>query len=124
MPVERQTEYETIYILRPTADDEEKKKVRERIDNIISTDGGHHISFDDWGTRRLAYRIRDNVDTRYHEQGVYQYLRFLAPTQTTAEIERNLNIVESVLKFQTVKVEDGLIPADRLSRVDEADEEE
>lgn len=119
MPVERQTEYETIYILRPTADDEDKKKVRERIDNIIADDGGHHISFDDWGTRRLAYRIRDNVDARYHEQGVYQYLRYLAPRHTTAEIERNLNIVESVLKFQTVKVEDDLIPADRLARVDE-----
>lgn len=115
MAVERQTEYETIYIMRPTADDDARGNVRARVEGIINNSGGHLLSFNDWGSRRLAYRIRDRVEARYHEQGVYQYTRFLAPADTIAEIERNLRIMDSVLKFMTIKIEEDLIPEERLN---------
>lgn len=115
MAVERQTEYETIYIMRPTADDDARGNVRARVEGIINNSSGHLLSFNDWGSRRLAYRIRDRVEARYYEQGVYQYTRFLAPADTIAEIERNLRIMDSVLKFMTIKIEEDLIPEERLN---------
>ena len=122
MPVERQTEYETIYILRPGAAEDLKQSARERVENIVSKANGHTLKFDDWGTRRLAYRIRDAVDARHHEQGIYQYFRYLAGSDTVAEIERNLRILDPVLKFMTVKIEEGLIPEERLNRPEEEEE--
>lgn len=119
MAVERQTEYETIYILRANMDDAEKTTVRERIENIVVEAGGHSIKFDDWGVRRLAYRIRDAVQAKHHEQGAYQYFRYLAPRTTVAEIERNLRILDPVLKYQTIKIEADLIPTDRLNQAAE-----
>lgn len=115
MAVERQTEYETIYIMRPTADEDVRATARTRVENIIANSGGHLLTFNDWGSRRLAYRIRDRVEARYHEQGVYQYTRFLAPADVIAEIERNLRIMDSVLKFMTIKIEEDLIPSERMS---------
>ncbi len=115
----RQTEYETIYILRPAIDEADKTKARERVEGIIEDAGGTTMRFDDWGRRRLSYRIRDAVEARYHEQGVYQYVRYLSTGDVPNEVERNLNILETVLKFMTVKIEADLIPADRLARSDE-----
>ncbi len=119
MAVERQREYETIYILRPTADDQVRSTTSERVKGIVTGAGGHVLTFDDWGSRRLSYRIKDPVDARYHEQGIYQYFRFLAPNDVVAEVERQLRILDTVIKYMTVKVEEDLIPAERLSRVEE-----
>lgn len=116
MPVERQSEYETIYIMRPSAGEQDKTDLRERVESIVSETGGHKLRFDDWGNRRLAYRIRDRVEMRHHEQGVYQYMRYLAPGDTVAELERNLRILDAVLKFITVRVDDDIVPAERLNQ--------
>ena len=99
MAVERQREYETIYILRPTADDQVRSTTSERVKGIVTGAGGHVLTFDDWGSRRLSYRIKDPVDARYHEQGIYQYFRFLAPNDVVAEVERQLRILDTVISF-------------------------
>ena len=119
---ERQTEYETIYIMTPTSDEDVRASTRSRVENIIADGGGHLLSFDDWGSRRLAYRVRDRSEGRYHEQGVYQYTRFLAPGEVIAEIERNLRNLDPVLKFMTVKIEEDLEPSERLNRPEEEEE--
>ena len=122
MAVERQTEYETIYILRPNVGEDDKATARDRVTNIVADAGGHTLKFDDWGTRRLAYRIRDSVESKHHEQGTYQYFRYLAPRDTVAEIERNLRILDPVIKYQTVRIEEDLIPTERLNRPEEEEE--
>lgn len=118
----RQTEYETIYIMTPTADEDVRASTRSRVEGIIADGGGHLLTFDDWGSRRLSYRIRDRSEGRYHEQGVYQYTRFLAPGEVIAEIERNLRNLDPVLKFMTVKIEEDLEPSERLNRPEEEEE--
>jgi|AP48_1055490.scaffolds.fasta_scaffold222756_1 small subunit ribosomal protein S6 len=122
MAVERQTEYETIYILRPNVGEDDKATARDRVTNIVADAGGHTLKFDDWGTRRLAYRIRDSVEAKHHEQGLYQYFRYLAHRDTVAEIERNLRILDPVIKYMTVRIEEDLIPEERLNRPEEEEE--
>ena len=119
MTVERLTEYETVYILRPGANDDVKTLARERVEGIVANAAGHTLKFDDWGSRRLAYRVRDSVESKFYDQGVYQYFRYLAPRDVVAEIERNLRNIEPVIKFMTVKIEEDLIPEERLNRVEE-----
>ncbi len=112
--VERQREYETVYILRPTASEDEREKARERVQTIVEKAGGHTLKFDDWGTRKLAYEIRDRANAEFFDRGRYQYYRFLAPSDTVAEVERNLRIVDTVLKYLTVKLADNLIADERV----------
>lgn len=119
---ERQREYETVYILRPAADVESTSKARERVEGIIENAGGHVMRFDDWGLRKLAYEMRDRTEGVYHERGLYQYYRYLASPDTIAEVERNLRILDPVMKYMTVKLDDDLIAEERLAQGLEADE--
>ncbi len=122
MPVERQREYETIYIVRPDAAEEDSETISERVESVIDNDGGHLLKHDDWGARKLAYEIKDKTEGRKFERGNYHYYRYLAPSDTVAEVERNLRLLDPVLKFLTVKLEDNLIPAERLARSGEEEE--
>jgi small subunit ribosomal protein S6 len=115
MQVERHREYETIYILRPNVDEQDVDKTIDRIGNVLESNGGHKLRFDEWGMRRLAYDIRDRTMGQYHDRGIFHYCRFLAPPAAVAEIERNLRIIEPVLKFMTVKIDDDIIASERLA---------
>jgi ribosomal protein S6 len=47
----------------------------------------------------------------------------MGPGDVVAEIERNLRLLDTVLKFMTVKIDDDLIPEERLNRPEEEEEE-
>ena len=121
MQIERHREYETIYILRPNVDEVDVDKTIDKIGNVLESNGGHKLRFDEWGMRRLAYEIRDRTMGEYHDRGIFHYCRFLAPPAAVAEIERNLRIIEPVLKFMTVKVDDDIIAAERLAGLAEVE---
>ena len=91
-------EYETIFILRQDVLDDERSKVLERVNSIVEKLEGHILQEDEWGKRRLAYRIRKNT------HGFYYYYRLLGYNDLILELERNLRILEPVLKFLTVKL--------------------
>lgn len=122
MAVERQREYETVYILRPSAGEDVAQKTRDRVEGIISNSGGHLLRFDNWGSRKLAYEIQDRTDNVTIERGSYQYCRFIAPNDLVTELERQLRIIDPVLKFLTVKLEENLIPDDRVKQPTELED--
>src|SRR5690625_5091332 len=98
MVVERQREYETIYIVRPDVGDAGFAAARERVEGIIDNEGGHLLRFDDWGERRLAYEIKDSSEGRRFERGHYHYYRYLVPAGVVGELERQLSLMDSILK--------------------------
>ena len=116
MAVERHREYETVYILRPSAGEDVAQKMRDRVEGIIENGGGHLLRFDNWGSRKLAYAIKDKVEGVTMERGTYQYYRYLGPNDVVAEVERNLRILDPGLKFLTVKREEDLNAVDRLKQ--------
>lgn len=122
MAVERQREYETVYILRPSSGEDVAQKTRDRVEGIITNGGGHVLRFDNWGSRKLAYEIKDRSDNLTVERGTYQYYRFIAPNDLVAELERNLRIIDPVLKYLTVKLEEDLVAEDRVKLPTELDD--
>ncbi|MCB9506875.1 MAG: 30S ribosomal protein S6 [Myxococcales bacterium] len=99
MPANRQ--YETTLILNPSLDEAERGKIRDRVVGIITEQfGGEILKTDDWGRRQLAYPIAKEG------QGYYLYWRYLAPGECIAELERILRILDAVMKFLTVRLED------------------
>ena len=66
---------------------------------IINNDGKLE-KVDELGKRKLAYEIAKN------KEGYYIVLYFEANPNLIAELERNYRIIDTVIKFMTIKVED------------------
>lgn len=94
------TFYETIYILRPGVDPEDADRVATRVKEVIDRLGARLTKVDVWGKRKLAYPIAK------HTRGVFVYVAYVGYNDVVAEIERNLRLQDSVIRFQTVKLRD------------------
>lgn len=92
-------EYETTYILRPNTSNEGVAEVNTRIKGIIEGMGGKVIKVDNWGKRRLAYEVAKE------RKGIYLYWQYLAQPGVVEETERNLRMLDSVIRYLTVKVD-------------------
>lgn len=95
-------EYETIYILRPTVKADEAAKVAERIVEVVDRLGGKITQVDNWGSRKLAYKIAK------FSRGIYVYVKYVGFSDMVAEIERNLRLLEPVIRFQTIQLRDDV----------------
>ena len=95
-------EYETIYILRPNTDREMADVVAGKLHDSIKTTGALLTGVELWGQRRLAYPIAK------HHRGIYVYVKYLGKGATVTEIERQLRLSDSVIRFQTVQTRDNV----------------
>lgn len=118
MAAEKLRKYELIYILQPEVTDEGRERVEKRIFDVFEKMEGHLLKKEDWGKRKLAYEI--NKQTK----GVYCYLVFAAKPGLTAEVERNLRLMDDCIRFQTIKLEDGLTLEAVLAEKGQAEEAE
>jgi small subunit ribosomal protein S6 len=98
-------EYETIYILRPDVATDVQEKVVERAKDVIARLNGTLTKLDNWGKRKLAYPIQKN------NRGVFVYLKYVGFSDLVAELERNLRLIDEVVRFQTVLLEEDVDPA-------------
>ncbi len=89
-------EYETIYVMRPDLAKEAAAKVATRVEEVVGREGGRLTLVETWGRRQLAYPVSK------FKRGVYVYVRYLAGGALVSELERNLRMLDEVLKFQTV----------------------
>jgi small subunit ribosomal protein S6 len=109
----RKREYETIYILRPDSTTDVIAQVNTKARTVIETNGGTILKVDNWGKRKLAYEVKKQL------KGIYLYWQYIGSTGVVEEIERNLRMLDSVIRYYTVKVDEDIDPAARPSTVDE-----
>ena len=100
VPERRAREYELIYILRPSVDNAEVTRVLDRMKEVVSNLQGCLLQVDNWGRRKLAYPINKS------SRGVFVYLRFAGFEDLITEMERNLRLLDSVIRFQTILLKD------------------
>jgi small subunit ribosomal protein S6 len=108
-----QREYETIFILRPDTNLEGIQLVNTRVRGVIDQKGGRVIKLDNWGKRKLAYEVKKQL------KGIYLYWQYLGTSGVVEEIERNLRMIDSVIRYYTVKVDENVDPAARPGAIDE-----
>jgi small subunit ribosomal protein S6 len=106
-------EYETIYILRPNTPNEGVAEVNTRIRGIIENMGGKIIKVDNWGKRRLAYEVAKE------RKGIYLYWQYLATPGVVEETERNLRMLDSVIRYLSVKVDENIDVTARPTEIDD-----
>ena len=107
-------EYETIYILRPNTPNEGVSEVNTRIKNVIEGMGGKVIKVDNWGKRRLAYEVAKE------RKGIYLYWQYLAQPGIVEECERNLRMLDNVIRYLTTKVDENVDVTARPTEIDDA----
>lgn len=91
--------YELMYIIDPALEDGLRKELIDRFSGLIAENGGTVEKVDEWGKRRLAYPID------YKNEGYYVLVTFSAGPDLPREMERNLQISESILRYLIVKLE-------------------
>jgi len=106
-------EYETIFILRPDTNQEGITLVNSRVRQVIDSMGGKTLKLDNWGKRKLAYEIKKQL------KGIYMYWQYLGSSGMVEEIERNLRMLDTVVRYYTVKVDEDVVPDARPSTVDD-----
>ncbi|MFO7180255.1 MAG: 30S ribosomal protein S6 [Pseudomonadota bacterium] len=94
----RAREYETIYVLRPDVTREAQERIAARVSETVAREGGKLTNLENWGRRQLAYTVSK------FRRGVYVYVRYLGNGALVAELERNLRMLDDVLKYQTVQL--------------------
>ena len=84
-------DYELLFVLDPSLDEEAKASLVERIKEVINA-GGEAGEADVWGDRRLAYSINKK------NTGYYVVLPFKAEAELPKELDRRLRINENVMR--------------------------
>ena len=110
--------YETIYILDPDLEEGAAQSAIERINGIITQNEGTVLKHEDWGKRKLAY------DVAKKSRGHYILTQFSGSPALLAELERNFRVMDAVIKFQSVRLDDRHEPSSKVSPPEEPSEEE
>ena len=83
--------YEVMFIIDPTLEDEKKDAAVERVKNVIAAEG-EVGNVDVWGLRKLAYPIQKK------NEGYYVVIYFKAEPTLPAELDRRLRISEDFMR--------------------------
>ena len=89
--------YEVVYIIDPAVEDEARKALINRFNDLIAENGGTVDKVEEWGKKRLAYAID------YKTEGYYVLVNFQAEAELPKELERNLQISDSVIRYQVIR---------------------
>ena len=89
--------YELLYIIDNDLSDEGKEAIVNKINAVVTDNGGTVDGIDKWGTRKFAYAIN------YKTEGYYVLVNFSAPATLPDEVERVLRITDGVIRFMVVK---------------------
>jgi small subunit ribosomal protein S6 len=103
-------EYETLYILRPELADDAIVKLNERLTGVLDREGAKILRLDVWGKKKLAYEVKKNP------KGVYIHLSYLSNPNVVSEFERNLRMLEPVIKFQTIRIAENVDVENRMAQ--------
>ncbi|MFY9198980.1 MAG: 30S ribosomal protein S6 [Acutalibacteraceae bacterium] len=84
--------YEAMLVFSLKNGEESAQELVAKFKELVENNGTIE-KFDDWGKRRLAYPINDELD------GHYVLINYSAAPEFPAEFERVLKITDGVLRF-------------------------
>ena len=94
-------QYEHVFLARQDLAQAQVDALAESAAKIITDGQGRVTKSETWGLRSLAYRIAKN------RKAHYVMIEFEAPGTVVAELERQTQINEDVIRFMTVKIDEA-----------------
>jgi small subunit ribosomal protein S6 len=98
--IAEQRKYEVMFIVRPDAADEDVDKLIEGLEATIKGGGGVLASVEKLGRRKLAYMVSKFND------GNFILFHLECDGVLIAEVERRLRVLEPVIKFISVRMDE------------------
>jgi small subunit ribosomal protein S6 len=109
--------YEHVFLARQDLAQGQVDALAESATKIIEDNGGKVVKTETWGLRNIAYRIAKN------RKAHYVLLDFEAPAPVVAELERQTQINEDVIRYMTLKVDEHEAGPSVMMRRGERDRE-
>ncbi len=94
--------YESIWVVDGDLPDEDVKAAIDKFTRIIAAQGGTLVDVDEWGRKKLAYKIKSA------SRGYYVLADFAGTPETVKELERNYRIDDRIIRYLTVKKSDSV----------------
>ena len=92
--------YELALVVNAKIEDEVRTATVEKAKEYITRAGGAVTDVDDWGKKKLAYEIQKMSEAYYY------FIHFDAEGTAPAEVENNVRIMDNVLRFLVVRVDE------------------
>ena len=89
--------YELMFIADPELDERGLKKLTEQYLELVTKEGGSVDGIDYWGRRKLAYEIDGK------NEGNYVVVNYTAEPALSDELDRVLNLNESVVRTKILR---------------------
>ncbi len=89
--------YELALVVSAKIEDDARAQVVDKAKAIIEKAGGTVTDVEEWGKKRLAYEIQKM------KEGYYYFIQFDGNTDSPAQVEANVRIMESVIRYLCVR---------------------
>lgn len=109
--------YEGMFIVSLANGEEAAKAIVNKFTDLI-TSNSEDVKIDEWGKRRFAYPIEDM------NEGYYTVVTFKCEGDFPAELQRLMNIDESVLRAMVIRMDCDAVAAVTAAPAEEAAAEE
>lgn len=100
-------DYELGFILNPEVNEEQTRTIMERIEQLVTTNGGQVMRVNQVGRRRLAYPIE------HHRDGLYLYIDMVLAPEAVSELDRTMKVSEEVLRHLIKRRDPKVIQKER-----------
>ncbi len=92
------SKYEMLYIINNDASEEAKQAVIDKMESIVTSNGGTVENIDKWGTKKFAYTLQD-----YSTEGYYVLMNFEADAAVPALLSRQVQIMDNAKRCMIIK---------------------
>lgn len=94
-------EYELTILIHPDLESEQEKAL-DKVRKIIKDNKGKIVKEDNWGKKKLAYKIAKE------DFAIYVYMDLELDTQSIHKISNTLNITEEVLRYLLIATDEKI----------------
>ena len=89
--------YELALVVSAKIEDDARTDAVEKAKELIAKFGGNVTNVEDAGKKRLAYEIQKM------KEGFYYFIQFDAESEVPAQVEAQVRIMESVIRYLCVR---------------------
>lgn len=92
--------YEHVFLARQDVSAQQVEALTDQFKTIITENGGTVGKTEYWGLRSIAYKIKK------YRKAHYSLMNIDAPHAAVAEMERQMQINDDVIRFMTIRVDE------------------
>ena len=101
-------QYEVVFIVDPTADEDEVTRLTDGFKQIVTDQGGTITKSESMGRRQLAYEIL------HKNEGSFWLLEIEGSGHEIAELERRMRVNDRIIRYITVRVDEDRRRAEKF----------